>query len=148
MLRLEMDILGAVVGGGVLRQQRLGTKRLLLGILLLAGGETFLGQRQGRHADLIFAPISGRQQMPTLRFLVLGAQSIVEKGDRALIHLWIIRLYVGLRERNAQQGRARREPYRLLVGRDRLGDASILEQHLPLELAIIGILREVPYQPV
>ena len=36
LLRLAMDFVGADVGGGVLRQQRLGAAGLLRGVLLLA----------------------------------------------------------------------------------------------------------------
>src|SRR6516162_3516903 len=98
MLRLAVDILGTVVAGGVLRQQRLCPQRLLLRIFLFSRGEPFLGKRQGRHADLIIAPVSRREQMPTLGFLVLGAQGVVQIGDSTLSHLGIIRLDIDLRE--------------------------------------------------
>src|SRR5260370_26099100 len=44
-LRLALDFLGAVIRGGVLLQQRLGAAGLLCCVLLLAGGEPFLGER-------------------------------------------------------------------------------------------------------
>ena len=86
--------------------------------------------------------------MPALGFLVLGAHGIVEISDRALVHLRIIRFDVHLRERNSQQRRGGREPNGVLIRLDCFGDAAILEQHLPLELAIIGVVRIIPDQPI
>src|SRR6516162_1423039 len=45
MLRLEMDILGTVVAGGVFRQKGFGPEGLLLGVLLLSAGKPLLSQR-------------------------------------------------------------------------------------------------------
>src|SRR6266566_9909942 len=107
LLRLALDRLGAIIGGGVLWQQRLGAARLLGSILFLAGGKPFLGQSQGGHAELIVAAISRRQQMPSSGLFVLGAQCVVQICNGALVHLRIVRLDVDLRQRNSQQRRPR-----------------------------------------
>src|SRR5262249_16404324 len=126
----------------------LGANRLLHGVLLLAGGEPFFGQRQGGHSDLVVATVSRREQVPAGGFLVLGPHGVVQIRDGTLVHLRVVRFDVHLGERNAQQRRRGGKTDRLFVRLHGLGDVPVFEQHLAFELTIIGILREIPYQSV
>src|SRR6516164_5154515 len=127
LLRLTLNRFGAIVGGGVLGQQRLGADGLLGRVLFFPGGESFLGQSESGHAKLVVAAIGRRQQMPAGGLLVFGAQCVVEIGNGALVHLRITRFDVDLRERNPQQRRPGSEAHRFLVGLRRFGNSPVLE---------------------
>src|SRR5271163_5201815 len=85
ILGLAVDFLRTGVGDAVLRQQMLGPAGLLHGVFFVVCGKSLLGQGQRRHTQLVVAPISSREQVPGVDFLVLGAQRIAEISNRPLV---------------------------------------------------------------
>ena len=86
--------------------------------------------------------------MPDLALPAFSPARVIEIGDRAFVQHRIAALDIDLRQRHPQQRRRGRQLDGILIGPHRLAHPSVLEQHLSLELAVIGIVRKVPDQPV